>query len=82
MTGNDEAVSLYAVATVRDLQRRFANQCFEKGITPEDIAIGMLQSTFDVAEGAKGEGIAAIEWLRTGLDVIERQYLTGKRSRA
>lgn len=75
MTGNDETVSLHAVSIVRDLQRGFANQCFEKGITPEDIAIGMLQGTFDIAEGVRGEGIAAIEWLRTGLDVIERQVM-------
>ena len=82
MTGNDETVSLHAVAIVRDLQRRFANQCFEKGVSPEDIALGMLHGTFDVTEGAKGEGVAAIEWLRTGLDIIERQHLTGERSGA
>lgn len=80
MTGNDEAVSIRAVAIVRDLQRKLANQCFDKGITPEDIALGMLHGTFDVTEAAKGEGITAIEWLRTGLDLLERQLLTGERS--
>ncbi|MEC9067645.1 MAG: hypothetical protein VX569_10240 [Pseudomonadota bacterium] len=77
MTGNDEVTSMKAVAIVRDLQRKLANQCFEKGISPEDIALGCLHGAFDVAEGAKGPGMAALEWMRTGLDLIERQLLTG-----
>lgn len=71
MTGNDEALSMKAIDIVRDLQRKLANQCFEKGISPEDIALGMLHGLFDVTGAAKGEGTVAIEWLRTGLDVIE-----------
>ena len=75
MTGDDEGTSLKAIDIVRGLQRNLANQCFEKGITPEDIALGMLHGTFDVAEGAKGQGVAAVEWLRSGLDLIERQVM-------
>lgn len=71
MTGNDEALSMKAIGIVRDLQRKLANQCFEKGISPEDIALGMLHGLYDVTGAAKGEGIVAIEWLRTGIDVIE-----------
>ncbi|MCT2557367.1 hypothetical protein N0B51_00050 [Tsuneonella sp. YG55] len=75
MTGDDEATSMKAIAIVRDLQRKLANQCFERGISPEDIALGCLHGAFDVAEGAKGPGMTALEWMRTGLDLIERQLL-------
>lgn len=78
MTGNDEALSMKAIEIVRDLQRKLANQCLEKGISPEDIALGLLFGSFDVAEAAKGQGIAALEWLRTGLDLMERQVMAGE----
>ena len=81
MTGDDEATSLKAIEIVRDLQRKLANQCFEKGISPEDIALGMIFGSFDVAEAARGPGIAALEWLRTGLDLMERQVMAGEASR-
>lgn len=77
MTGNDEALSVQAIGIVRGLQRQLANECHARGISPEDIALGCLHATFDIAESAKGEGIAAVEWMRTGLDVIERQVMTG-----
>ena len=80
MTGHDEAISEHAIHTVRNLQRHLANQCFERGISPEDIALASLHSAFDIAEGAKGPGMAAVEWLRTGLDVIERQLMDGDRA--
>lgn len=75
MTGNDEAISERALEIVRGLNRKLANECFHRGISPEDIALATLYATFDIAEGAKGPGIAAVEWLRTGLDVIERSVL-------
>ena len=79
MTGHDEVVSERAIEIVRDLQRRLANECHAKGISPEDIALASLYSAFDIAEGAKGPGGVAVEWLRTGLDVIERgQMLASK----
>ncbi|WP_226663719.1 hypothetical protein [Alteriqipengyuania lutimaris] len=71
MTGNDEAVSLHAIEMVRGLQRGLAHQCFERGITPEDIALASIYSAYDIAAGAKGEGMVAVEWLRSGLDLIE-----------
>lgn len=78
MTGDDETTSLKAISIVRDLQRKLANQCYEKGISSEDIALGLLYGTFDVCEGAKGPRIAALEWLRTGLDLMERQIMAGE----
>ena len=75
MTGNDEATSEHAIAMVRNLQRQLANECHARGISPEDIALASIYSTFDIAEGAKGPGISAVEWLRSGLDVIERELM-------
>lgn len=76
MTDDQEATSVRAIDLVRNLQRKLANECHTKGIAPEDIALAALYSAFDIAEGAKGPGIAAVEWLRTGLDVIEQGILS------
>lgn len=75
MTGHDEATSERAIEIVCNLQRRLANECHAKGISPEDITLASLYSAFDIAEGAKGPGMVAVKWLRTGLDVIERQVM-------
>ncbi len=78
MTGDDELISERDIEIVRNLQRKLANECHATGISPEDIALASLYSAFDIAEGAKGPGLSAVEWLRTGLDVIERgQMLDG-----
>jgi hypothetical protein len=78
MTGNDETTSEHAIVMVRNLHRQLANECFAKGISPEDIALASLYSAFDIAEGAKGPGLVAIEWLRTGLDLFERKLMVGE----
>lgn len=80
MTGNDEALSMSAIDLVRNLQRTLANECFAKGISPEDITLATLHATFDLAEATAGPGVTAVEWLRTGIDTIERQLLTDARA--
>ena len=75
MTANDQTTSERAIAIVRNLHHQLANQCHARGVSPEDIALAAIYSTFDIAEGAKGPGLSAIEWLRTSLDTIERQLL-------
>ena len=75
MTSDDEMISEKAIGLCRNLQRKLANECHGKGISPEDIALASLYATFDIAESAKGPGLAAVEWLRSGLDVIERQLM-------
>ncbi len=77
MTGNDEIISLRAIDLVRDLHRKLANECHAKGISPEDLALGSLMAAFDITEGAKGEGMVALEHCRSGLDLIERGLLSG-----
>ncbi len=75
MTGNDEALSMKAIEIVRSLQRKAASQCEQRGITLEDAALGSVYAAFDIAQRFKGDPYAGIEWLRTGIDVIERQLL-------
>jgi hypothetical protein len=75
MTGNDEALSMRAIEVVRGLQRKAATACEAKGITLEDAALGSVYAAFDIAQRFKGDPYAGIEWLRTGMDVIERQLL-------
>jgi hypothetical protein len=81
MTANDEALSLSAIDLCRDINRKAANEYAAKGISPEDIALASLYSAFDIAEATKGPGMAALEWLRTGLDLIERQLMAGEQVR-
>jgi len=78
MTGDDEHLSMSAIDLCRNINRKAANQYAAKGVSPEDIALAALYSAFDIAEAAKGPGIAAVEWLRTGLDLIERQLIAGE----
>lgn len=78
MTSDDEMISEKAIGLCRNLHRKLANECHGKGISPEDIAIASLYATFDIAEGAKGPGLVAVEWLRSGLDLIERQLMAGE----
>lgn len=75
MTGNDEALSMKAVEICRRLQRSAAGQCEARGISTEDVALATLYASFDVALCFKRDPYAAVEWLRTGIDVIERQLL-------
>lgn len=77
MTNDDEPLSMSAIDLCRNINRKAANQYAERGVSPEDIALASLFSTFDIAEAAKGRGMVAVEWLRTGLDLIERQVMAG-----
>lgn len=78
MTNDDERLSIAAIDLCRNINRKAANQYADRGISPEDIALAALYSAFDIAEVARGPGMVAVEWLRTGLDLIERQLISGK----
>jgi hypothetical protein len=75
MTGNDEDVSNHAVEMCRKLNRSAAFKYGEHGISTEDVTIAALYSAFDLAAGFTGSWIGGVEWLRSGLDVIERQLM-------
>lgn len=78
MTNDDENLSMKAIEVCRGLNRKAAAKYFERGISPEDVAIASLYSSLDIAMELKGDAIAAIEWLRTGLDVMERDAMAGQ----
>ena len=76
MTGGDENISIKAIELVRNLQRTAADQCYRRGVTLEDVCVASLYATFDIAQRFKGDDpFAAVEWLRKGLDLMERQLL-------
>ena len=76
MTGNDEVTSVQAIELCRDLNRKAAAECHRRGITLEDVSVAALYSTFDIAQRRfDGDPFAAIEFLRTGADLMERQLM-------
>lgn len=56
----------------RAVYRKAAFKCAEHGATVEEAAIAAILAAFDVAEAHAGPGQSAVEWLRTGCDLIER----------
>lgn len=80
MTGNDEEVSVKAIELCRNLNRKAAEEYHRRGISLEDVALGALYSTFDIAQRFQGnDPFAAVEWIRTGADIIEKQLMEGTR---
>jgi hypothetical protein len=85
----DEAF-LGGVDLARRLNRRAAEMCARNGLPPLQIAIASIYSSFDIAErmfltaeveptadARQAAGIGTIQWLRTALDEMERQLLSG-----
>jgi hypothetical protein len=78
MTGGDETLSMKAIELCRDLQRRAAIECERHGVSLEDAAVASIYASHDIAQRFNGgDPFAAIEWLRTGLDLMERQLMEG-----
>ncbi len=75
MINDQEAASLARIDATRRVYRRAAEKCAEQGATVEEAAIAMIFASFDVAEFHAGAGMAAIEWLRTGCDTLERALI-------
>lgn len=82
MIEDREAASLARIDLARRLNRRLADQLAAKGLSVEEIAIGTVYATFDIAERHAGAETAAIEWLRDATDVLERGLLDGSARRA
>ena len=75
MTGDDENISIKAIELTRDLCRRAGLECQARGVTSEDVGVASLYAAHDLAQNLKKDPFAAIEWMRTGLDLMERQLL-------
>ena len=62
---------------VRRVLREAGGKMIEAGVQPVDVAFGTFCAALDAAEQFAGEGVAAIEWLRTACDVMEQAALAG-----
>lgn len=62
---------------VRRIIREAGERMAAAGVLPVDIGFGTFCAALDVAEQFAGEGMAAIEWLRSACDVMEQSILTG-----
>ncbi|GGE21889.1 hypothetical protein GCM10011529_30640 [Polymorphobacter glacialis] len=76
MTDNDEHRSVAVIEMCRRVNRIAAAKYAEHGASLEDIAIASIYTAFDLATKLKGSPIAAVEWLRTAVDVQERDAMT------
>lgn len=78
MTDREEASTARIEAT-RRVVRKALDLCYGRGgATTEEATIGVLYAAFDAAELHAGEGVAAVEWLRTACDVLEQGVMDGK----
>ena len=76
---SDQAAA--AIELCRKLNRKAAGQYVARGIAPADAVIGAIYSAHDLATDLHtGDGHAAIEYLRTALDMMERQLLERART--
>jgi hypothetical protein len=75
MSEQQETASLARIEATRRVYRKAAAKCAEQGATVEETAIAMIFAAFDVGEVHAGAGMAAIEWLRTGCDTLERALI-------
>lgn len=72
----DEDSAMRVVAFCRHFFARMAQEQQKVGARVEDIAIGSIYAAVDVAQAHTGDPIAAIEWARTALDVMERSLMS------
>lgn len=80
MSATDQAAKV--IETCRDINRHAAAQCVAKGVEPVDATIAAIYSAHDLASAIHaGDSHAAIEYMRTALDLMERQLLELDRAR-
>ncbi len=62
---------------VRRIIREAGSKMTAAGVLPVDVGFGTFCAALDMAEQFAGEGMAAIEWLRSACDVMEQAVLNG-----
>lgn len=78
MTEQSESAFEAGVELARRINRSAANQFAKKGLDPVQIGMAAVFSAFDIAERLHdGNGVAAVEWMRTALDTIEKNIMEG-----
>ncbi len=73
----DERATLAKIDKCRAINRRAAAKYAEHGVAPIDAAIAAVYSAHDLAVHAGKDPHAAIEWMRTALDIMERNLFEG-----
>lgn len=63
------------IERVRELHRKLSQRASERGVSRQDLSIAALYAALDIGQTSEGDAFAAIEWMRTGLDVLERAML-------
>ena len=80
MTEDSHSDEIAGIELCRRINRKAAQQCVSRGVQPVDAVIGSIYSAFDLANDLHGgDGHAAVEYLRTSLDLMERQLLANAR---
>ncbi len=82
MTVDEESVSVRNIEVCRRINRRAGARYMAEGVTAEDVAIAAIYSAHDLAMATGRDPHAAIEWLRTALDLQERQLLRQQDARS
>lgn len=75
MTDQDEIVREALTQLCRELLAKASDQFRAKGVSGEDVAIAAAYGALDQAKALMGGNVAAIEWLRGSLDVMEAQLM-------
>jgi len=66
-----------AIELTRSLTRRMAREIAGKGVAEVDILTGISFGLHDLAAGSLGDPVAAFEWERTAIDVLEQAHMEG-----
>jgi len=81
MTDAEETASQGRIEAGRRVIRKAAALCMARGASVEEVAISAAYASFDLAEHHAGPGVAAIEWKRSSLDVMEAALMRGEGER-
>lgn len=77
---NAEDQSLANIETCRRINRSAAAQYLTRGVAPDDVAVASIYSAHDLAMHAGRNSHDSIQWLRTALDIMERNLLDKARA--
>jgi len=67
-----------AIELTRELARKLAREVAARGVAEVDILTGIAFALHDLATDSLGCPVAAFEWQRTAVDVVERAHMDGR----
>ncbi len=75
MTNDDFQRVQPVIAMAQRIHVKAHGKLAEKGVQPIDTLIASIYAAHQIATELHGHPVAAIEWMRTAIDTIERQAL-------